>query len=60
MDSAGLGVVLGQFAHTQRRGSKFAVVGISPRVHIIFELTHTDKVLPIFASQEDAERSFGG
>lgn len=59
MDSAGLGVLLGQFAHTQRNGGKFALVGISQRVRTIFEITHTDEVLPIFATQADAEDKLG-
>jgi anti-anti-sigma factor len=59
IDSAGLGVLLGEWSHTQRRGFKFALVGMSPRVHTIFEITHTDTVLPIFATQADAEASMG-
>jgi anti-anti-sigma factor len=55
IDSAGLGVLLGHWSHTQRRGFKYALVGMSPRVHTIFEITHTDTVLPIFATQADAE-----
>ena len=58
IDSAGLGVLLGHWSHTQRRGHKFALVGMSPRVHTIFEITHTDTVLPIFATQSEAEASF--
>lgn len=59
IDSAGLGVLLGEWSHTQRRGYKFALVGMSARVHTIFEITHTDTVLPIFATQGDAEASMG-
>lgn len=58
MDSAGLGVLLGHWSHTQRGGHKYALVGMSPRVRTIFEITHTDTVLPIFATQADAEASF--
>ena len=58
IDSAALGVLLGQFAHTQRAGYKYALTGLSPRVHTIFEITGTDKVLPIFPTPEDAENSF--
>ena len=57
IDSAGLGVLLGEWSHTQRRGYKFALVGMSARVHTIFEITHTDTVLPIFATQAEAEAS---
>ena len=58
MDSAGLGVLLGQWSHTQRGGHKYALVGVSPRVLTIFQITHTDTVLPMFATQEEAEASF--
>lgn len=58
MDSAGLGVLLAEWSHTQRGGFKYALVGMSPRVHTIFEITHTDKVLPIFATMAEAEAGF--
>lgn len=55
MDSAGLGVLMQHFMHTQRGGYLFALSAVSPRVHKLFELTHTDKVFPIFATESDAE-----
>ncbi len=58
MDSAGLGVLLGHWSHAQRMGYKYSPVGLSARVHTIFEITHTDDVLPIFRTQADAEKSF--
>jgi anti-sigma B factor antagonist len=58
MDSAGLGVLLGHWSHTQRGGHKYALVGISPRVLTVFKITYTDTVLPIFATTADAEASF--
>ena len=58
MDSAGLGVLLGHWSHTQRGGFRYALVGITPRVKTIFEITHTDTVLPIFETQADAEAAF--
>jgi anti-sigma B factor antagonist len=57
MDSAGLGVLLGQWAHAQRVAQKFALASISDRVLTIFRITHTEKVLPIFATVADAERA---
>jgi hypothetical protein len=45
------------WSQTQRNGYKFALAGISARVRTIFEITHTDTVLPIFATQADAEAS---
>jgi anti-anti-sigma factor len=59
IDSAGLGVLLGHWSHTCRGGFQYALVGMSARVHTIFEITQTDKVLPIFATQAEAIASFG-
>lgn len=59
MDSAGLGVLLGHWSHAQRGGFRYALTGVSPRVRTIFEITHTDQVLPFFATQADAEEAFG-
>lgn len=56
IDSAGMGVLLGHWAHAMRAGYKYALVGMSPRVHTIFEITHTDTVVPIFATEEEAEK----
>lgn len=58
MDSAGLGVLLGHFAHAERNGVKFAIVGVSPRIRTIFEITHTDQVLPIYPAAQDAMATF--
>ena len=58
MDSAGLGVQLGHFAHSQRHGVKFAIAGVSSRIRTIFEITHTDQVLPIYPTPQDAENTF--
>jgi anti-anti-sigma factor len=58
IDSTALGVLLREYAHTLRGGHKFAIVGMSPRVRTIFDMTQTYGVLPIFASVADAEKSF--
>jgi anti-sigma B factor antagonist len=58
IDSAGLGVVLSQWAHTQRIGAKFALVGMPERVRVLLEMTKVDTLLPMFPTAADAERSF--
>jgi anti-anti-sigma factor len=58
IDSAGLGVVLSQWAHTQRIGAKFAVVAMSDKVRVLLEMTGVSKLLPIFPTAADAERAF--
>jgi anti-sigma B factor antagonist len=60
IDSAGLGVLLDRWAHSQHTGVKYALFGMSQRVHTIFEFTHTDTVLPIFKTQSEAEAAFAG
>lgn len=58
VDSAGLGIVLSHWAHTQRIGVKFAVVGISDRVKVLLEMTGVAKLLPSYPTAADAERAF--
>jgi anti-sigma B factor antagonist len=58
MDSAGLGIVLSHWAHTQRIGARFASVGISERVKVLLEMTGVAKLLPSYATVADAERAF--
>lgn len=58
IDSAGLGVILSHWAHTQRSGDKFAIAGISERVQVLFDLTRVNTLLPCFATAGQAEQSF--
>jgi anti-sigma B factor antagonist len=58
MDSAGLGLVLSHWAHTQRIGVKFAAVAISERVRVLLEMTGVTKLLPSYPTVADAERAF--
>jgi anti-anti-sigma factor len=58
IDSAGLGLVLSHWAHTQRIGVKFAAVGISERVRVLLDMTGVSKLLPQYPTVADAEHSF--
>jgi anti-anti-sigma factor len=58
IDSAGLGTVLSHWTHTQGKGKKFALTGVSQRIGVLLELTHVDKVLPMFKTAEDAVAAF--
>jgi len=60
IDSAGLGLVLSHWAHTQRIGVKFAVAGVSERVQVLLDMTGVNKLLPAFPTVADAERAFSG
>jgi anti-sigma B factor antagonist len=56
MDSAGLGAILGAYASCERHGRKFAVAGVSDRVHTLFEVAGVGQMLPQFASVDAAEK----
>jgi anti-anti-sigma factor len=60
IDSAGLGLVLSHWAHTQRIGVKFGAVGISERVQVLLDMTGVSKLLPQYPSVAEAERAFSG
>jgi anti-anti-sigma factor len=60
MDSGGLGVLLSHWAHTQRHGSKFALVAMSDKVRVILSMTKVDTLLPQYPTAEDAEKAFSG
>jgi anti-sigma B factor antagonist len=55
MDSAGLGSVISLFASCQRTNRGFAIIGLTERIRILFEVTHVDGLLPCFSSLEAAE-----
>jgi anti-anti-sigma factor len=57
MDSAGLGSVIGAFTSCQRTDRGFAIVGVSGRIHVLFQVTHVEGLLPCFATIEAAESS---
>jgi anti-anti-sigma factor len=60
IDSAGLGTILGYWAHTQRTGHKFALTGVNPRIGVLLEITKVKTVLPMFKTAEDADGHFTG
>ncbi len=58
IDSAGLGALLGYWAHTQRTGQNFALSGVSKRVQVLFEMTRTRTIIPLFSTPAEAQSSF--
>jgi anti-anti-sigma factor len=55
IDSAALGALLAQWAHSRRNHHTMAIAGMSARVRTIFEVTRTDQLLPIFNTTDEAE-----
>ena len=58
MDSAGLGLLVNFFVGSQKNGRKMAVVGATPRILALFELTKVDSLLKVYPTIEGAERAF--
>jgi anti-sigma B factor antagonist len=55
MDSAGLGTIIGIYASCQRLGQRFAISNVAERVHVLFEMTGVQGLLPCFPSIDEAE-----
>lgn len=51
LDSAGLMLLVSTLTLAQRLGKRFSLLGISPSIRIIFELTQLDRVFEILESQ---------
>ena len=58
IDSAGLGTILAHWSHSQHRGRKFALVGVSKRIQMLLELTRVNTVLPVCHTADEAELMF--
>jgi len=57
MDSAGLGLLVNFYVAAQKNGRKMAVVGVTPRIMALFELTKVDSLLKVYPTVEDAEKA---
>jgi anti-sigma B factor antagonist len=55
MDSAGLGVLVNFYVAAQKHGRKMAVVGATPRIMALFEMTKVDSLLKLYPTVEAAE-----
>jgi anti-sigma B factor antagonist len=59
VDSAGIGILVGSLGHCKQGGGQMRVVGVDDRVMQILKITNVDKVLPLDANLEEAERNLG-
>jgi anti-anti-sigma factor len=50
--SAGIGFIVGVYTSTRNSGGRFILVGLTPRVREIFDLTHVSTVIPVAADIE--------
>jgi anti-sigma B factor antagonist len=57
MDSAGLGCLISVFTSCQGTGRGFGLLGISPRIQTLFEVTKVNGLLPCYHSLDAAEQA---
>ena len=55
MDSAALGAVMGLHVSCQRQGRKYALVGASQRLRVLFEVAGVNKILVTYATLAEAQ-----
>lgn len=54
MDSTGLGVILGRFRRLKERGGQMVIVGASPQVKPVLELSGILRIMPWYADETEA------
>jgi stage II sporulation protein AA (anti-sigma F factor antagonist) len=54
MDSSGMGAILGRYRTVSQMGGKLVVCSPTPQLRKLFELTGLTRIIPVFASQDDA------
>jgi len=58
IDSAGLGQLMGCYSHLVRNAGGMKIVNASPEVRKLLEMTGIGMLLPNYADEQDAVRSF--
>jgi anti-sigma B factor antagonist len=57
MDSAGLGAIVQAAVSYQKQGRRLALAGMNERVRALFEMTHLERMFPMFATRAEAEHA---
>lgn len=60
VDSSGLGLLLSCLRQVHNTGGDLKLCGLSKAVRALFELVRMHRVFEVFATREDAKRSYGG
>jgi anti-anti-sigma factor len=55
MDSASLGAIMGAHVLFHKQQRKYALVGVSDRLRVLFEVSGVEKLLVIYATAEEAQ-----
>ncbi|WP_334141878.1 STAS domain-containing protein [Rhabdothermincola sp.] len=59
LDSTGLGVIIGILKRVRSHSGELTVVGLTPKVRKVFEVTRVLEILPIFDTVDDAMAGAG-
>jgi len=59
IDSSFLGSLVAGVKLIKEKGGKIIIAGLHPHVRITFELTHMDKIFPVYITVEEAMRNEG-
>ena len=60
MDSAALGSLMGLHVSCQQHGRRYALVGASHRLHMVFRVSGVDALLVSYPTLAEAEAALGG
>ena len=60
MDSAALGSLMGLHVSCQQHGLRYALVGASQRLHMVFRVSGVDALLVSYPTLAEAEAALGG
>ena len=55
MDSAGLGLLVNVYVAAQKNGRKVSIVGATPRIIALFEMTKVDSLMKLYHTVQEAE-----
>lgn len=54
MDSSGVGVIIGRYKVIQELGGKIGIIGLSPHIRRVFEISGLFKIIPFYANIQEA------
>ncbi len=57
IDSSGLGAILGRYRVLKDNGGRIIIVGLTPRIERIFELSGVLKLMPVYKTETEALES---
>lgn len=58
IDSTGVGIIMMCHAKLQQGGGKLRIAGAKGIVHDTLQMTHLERLIPFFASADEASRDF--